>query len=269
MMRSIWRSVTTASTLMTAMALDTSMMGAALIVGPAFASWLSLSLSPLLPYAAITAMTVVAVATTVTTTSVVLPTSTAPKSWLGPLSSSPLRRLLAADAIFVMAVTAMDVVLPIHARQEGAGELTGLYVGSLAAGSVIGSFALVTAARRLPRGLVLPLLLGLFTLGCGALAVAARLSPVVVLTVCPVAGLVTGSLFTVLRTAGGDLAPARQATETMSWLSTFDTVGGAAGAAMFASLAETTGGSTALALIPGLSVIAALASWRVQGLRQG
>ncbi|MET9887050.1 MFS transporter [Streptomyces sp. NPDC006430] len=264
MMRSVWHSVTTSTTLNTAMALDASMMGAALIVGPVLAGWLSLSLSPLLPYAAITTMTVTTVALVVVNSSAVVTPSAEVGHWLGPLASSPLRRLLAADALFVMGVTAVDVVLPIYARQEHAAELTGFYLGSLAVGSVVGSFVLGTATNRLPRRLALPVLLGLFALGCAALAVAAGLSPMAALMVCPAAGLVIGSLFALLRTTGGDLAPAGQVTETMSWLSALDMAGGAAGAAVFAHLADAKGSLTALVLVPVLVVTAAVASWRGQ-----
>ncbi|MFC7306819.1 MFS transporter [Streptomyces monticola] len=263
MMRSIWHSATDGTTLSTAMALDASMMGAALIVGPVLASWLSLRLSPLVPYAAITAMTVLSVGLVATSCSVPV-RSAPPGHWLGPLASPPLRRLLTVNALFVMAVTAVDVVLPMHARQVHAMELTGLYLGLLAVGSVLGSFALGAATQRLPRRLELPVLLGLFTVGSAALAAATQFSPLVVLAVCPVAGLVIGALFATLRTTGGDLAPVGYVTETMSWLSTLDMVGGAAGAAVFAYLADTEGSGTALILIPVLIATAAAVSCRVQ-----
>ena len=264
MMRSIWHSVTDGTTLSTAMALDASMMGAALIVGPVLAGWLSLSLSPLLPYAAIAAMTVTSVGLVVVNFSAAPARSTSAGHWLGPLASPPLRRLLAADALFVMAVTAMDVGLPIYARQVHAVELTGLYLGILAVGSVLGSFVLGAATQLLPRGLKLPVLLGVFAVGAAALAVATRLSPVVVLLVCPVAGLVIGSLFATLRTAGGEIAPKGHVTETMSWLSTLDMVGGAAGAAVFARLADVEGSTTAFVFVPALIVTAAAVSCRTQ-----
>ncbi len=257
MMRALWHGVTDSSNLGTAMALDASMMGAALVVGPVFAGWLGLSLSPLLPYVAISGMTVVSVLLVANTPA--LPARSAPPGhWLGPLTSPTLRRVLAADALFVMAVTALDVVLPVHARQVHAQELTGLYLGVLAVGSVLGSFALGAAPRRLSDRVNLPVLLGVFTAGCVAVAVAARWSPVAVLAVCPAAGLVIGSVFAVLRTVGGASAPKGQVTETMSWLSTFDTIGGAAGAAVFAWLAEAQGGGTAFALVPVLGVTAAV-----------
>ncbi|MEV8019104.1 hypothetical protein AB0O76_22725 [Streptomyces sp. NPDC086554] len=90
------------------------------------------------------------------------PSSAGRRHWLGPLVSAPLRRLLAADALFVTAVTAVDVVLPIYAQEYQAAGFTGLYLAVLSIGSVLGSLALAV---------------------------------------------------------GGDLAPAGQATETMSWLS--------------------------------------------------
>ncbi|GAA1102549.1 MFS transporter [Kitasatospora arboriphila] len=264
MMRSVWHSVTTGTTLRTAMALDASMTGAALIIGPVLAGWLGLSLSPLLPYAAITTLTVTGVILVVVNSSAVVVPPAAAGHLRGLWASPALRRLLAAEALFVTAVTALDVVLPIHARQENAAGLAGLYLGGLAVGSVVGSFALGTATNRLSPGLALPVLLGVFALGCAALAVAAGLSPTAVLLVCPVAGLVIGSLFALLRTTGGDLAPAGQVTETMSWLSTVDLAGGAAGAAVFAHLADAEGSRTALVLVPVVAATAAVAGRRVR-----
>ncbi|RAK30561.1 hypothetical protein B0I29_116220 [Actinoplanes lutulentus] len=49
-----------------------------------------------------------------------------------------------------------------------------------------------------------------------------------------------GSLFASVRTLGGDLAPNGRVTETMSWLSSLDMAGGAAGAAIFAQVAAHT-----------------------------
>ncbi|WP_409234575.1 MFS transporter [Streptomyces sp. PA5.6] len=272
MTRSAWHGVASGAALDTAMALDASLMGAALIVGPVLAGWLGLSVSPLLPYAVITALTVVSVALVMASAGTLAPppTGTAAASRARIWSSSPLRRLLIADGLFVMAVTAVDVVLPIYARQAHATELTGLYLGSLAVGSVVGSFTLGTFTRRLrrERGRVLPVLLLLFAVGCAALAAAVRLSPTVVLLVCPVAGLVIGSLFAVLRTTGGDLAPAGQVTETMSWLSSLDMAGGAAGAAVFAQLAGAWGSREALMCVPAIILVAAAASWRILGRKR-
>ncbi|RSO11693.1 hypothetical protein DMH18_08905 [Streptomyces sp. WAC 06783] len=44
---------------------------------------------------------------------------------LGPLASAPLRRLLIADGLFVLAVTATDVLLPAYAKEHDAAVFTG------------------------------------------------------------------------------------------------------------------------------------------------
>lgn len=78
---------------------------------------------------------------------------------------------------------------------------------------------------------------------------------------CPVAGLVLGSVFGTLRTVGSDLAKEGEVTETMSWLTSLDMAGGAVGAAVFAHLAVTEGSRTALMLVPVVVLLSAVAGW--------
>ncbi|WFE30982.1 hypothetical protein [Micromonospora sp. WMMD975] len=80
------------------------------------------------------------------------------------------------------------------------------------------------------------------------------------LLVCPAAGLMIGSLFATLRTMGGDLAPQGRVTQMMSWLNSIDIAGGVARAAVFAHIADAQGSRTALALIPGLLLVATMIS---------
>ncbi|GAA4605284.1 MFS family permease [Actinoplanes octamycinicus] len=259
MMRTVWRHATDGEALTTAMALDASMMGAALITGPALAGWLSLSLSPVAP------VLVLAVLTAGTVVLLIGGPPVSPRPVrsgrrAGLLAAAPVRRLLVTNGLFVMAVTALDVVLPSYAREFQVASLTGVYLGVLSIGSVLGSFALGAAAHRLRADRRLRLHLGVFAAGSAALALSARWSPLAVLLVCPAAGLMIGSLFATLRTLGGDLAPHGRVTETMSWLSTLDMAGGAAGAAVFAQLADAQGSRAALALIPVLLLAAAAVS---------
>ncbi|AEV83317.1 MFS transporter [Actinoplanes sp. SE50] len=293
MMRTLWRRVTDAGTLSTAMALDSSMAGAALIVGPAVAGWLSVAVSPVAPFVVITALTAGTVVLLIGVTAtpsrtgsprhrpgrVAAPPSRQPDrlgttlpSRPGPvaaalprrpgllaaalprrpglLATPSLRRLLVANGLFVSAVTATDVVLPGYAREFHAAGLAGVYLGVLSVGSVLGSFAVGAAPALLRRGSGLRQRLGLFTAGSAALALGSWLSPAAVLLFCPLTGLMIGTLFATLRTTGGDLAPPDRVTETMSWLSTMDLTGAAAGAAVFAHIAGSAGSRTALALIP-------------------
>ncbi|MEU7390105.1 MFS transporter [Streptomyces tanashiensis] len=147
MMRAVWHSATTSATLNTAMSLDASMMGVALIIGPVLAGWLSL-FSSLLPSAAVATMTVTTVALVVGRSSALVGPSAGARHWLGPLASSLLRRLLAADALVVMGVTAVDVVLPVYARQEHVAKLTGLYLGPASAGQHVQGRGRARAGER-------------------------------------------------------------------------------------------------------------------------
>ncbi|MFI6088178.1 MFS transporter [Streptomyces sp. NPDC051218] len=261
MMRSAWHRSTSSGPantglLATAMALDSSMMGAALVMGPVLASWLSLAISPVMPFAAVALLTAAAVGLLINTPGP--PSRPArPGHWLGPLTSAPLRRLLAADALFVMAVTAVDVVLPIYAQEYDAAEFTGLYLGVLSVSSVLGSLALGAVPQLLSRGPKISILLCAFAAGAGALTLVAGMSPLAALLVCPMAGLAIGCTFAALRATGGDLAPEGQVTETMSWLSSLDLVGGAMGAAVFAHIAAERGSRAALLLIPAVALLAA------------
>ncbi|MFH8407559.1 MFS transporter [Streptomyces sp. NPDC018019] len=259
LMRTVWHNAAERGMFTTAMALDSAMMGTALVTGPVLASWLSLSFSGTVPLIVIAVLTAVVVFLLLDTE--VPPRPAGRRHWLGPLTSAPLRRLLIADGLFVLAVTATDVLLPIYAKEHGAAVFTGAYLSALSIGSVLGSLALGAMPGLLARGPKLSVLLLVFAAGGGALALGARLSPVAVLFLSPVAGLVLGSVFGTLRTVGSDLAKEGEVTETMSWLTSLDMAGGAVGAAVFAHLAVTEGSGTALALVPAVVLLSALAGW--------
>ncbi|WJV50783.1 MFS transporter [Streptomyces flavofungini] len=249
----------------TAMALDSAMTGAALIVGPALAGWLSVSVSPDAPLITVAVLSAAAVWSLTGLPAAPRPVARrgqgvgalGPPGLWGPLRSAPLRRLLAVDGLFVCAVTGMDVVLPSYAREHGTAAYAGWCLAALSVGSVVGGLVLgaVPALWGGP-GRRLGVLLCVFAAGAGALACAARVSPPVVLLVCPVAGLAIGSVFAALRTTGGDLAPEGRITETMSWLSTLDLAGGAVGAAVFAQVAAEAGSGPALIAVAGAAVLA-------------
>ncbi|WP_405656258.1 MFS transporter [Streptomyces sp. RK9] len=255
MMRTVWQGVA-ARALGPAMALDSAMTGAALIFGPALAGRLGVSVSPGAPLLVVGVLSAGAVWSLLG-----LPVARGPVGrglGAGPLRSAPLRRLLAVNGLFVCAVTGMDVVLPSYARKRGAAAYAEWCLGALSVGSVAGGLALgLCLPCREGRGRRIGVLLCVFAAGAGALACAARVSPPVVLLVCPVAGLAIGSVFAALRTTGGELAPEGRVTETMSWLSTLDLAGGAVGAAAFAQLAVVAGSGTALVAVAGVAVLAA------------
>ncbi|WKK24426.1 MFS transporter [Streptomyces olivoreticuli] len=259
MMRSVWFTAVDARALPTAMALDTAMTNIALITGPVLASWLSVAVWPAAPCVVIAALTTGAVSLLIVFP--VAPRTAVSGHWLGPLASAPLRRLLAAHGLFVVAITGVDVVLPVYAQAQHAAAYAGLYLGVMSVGSILGSLALGAAPSLLPRGPRISALLCVFAAGVGVLALATGFSPLVVLLLCPVAGVVVGSTFAALYTVAGDLAPRGRVTETMAWLSSLNQAGGAVGAALFAHLAVARGSGTALAVVPAVAVLAAVTGW--------
>ncbi|MER0240442.1 MFS transporter [Streptomyces sp. HSW2009] len=260
MMRTVWRSVTDSEAIATAMALDSSMMGTALIIGPVLASWLSLSVSPTAPFVVTTIFTALSILVLPRVTTASNP-SPAKRNWLGVLSSRSLRQILLAEGLFVASVTAVDVLLPLYAKEHNATAYTGIYLGALSIGSVAGSLALGAFPRWISRGPRASILLCVFATGVGLLALTTRFSAWAVLLVCPLAGLAIGGTFGTLRTLSGDLAPAGRVTETMSWLTTLDLAGGATGAALFTYLAAAHGSRTTLLLVPALLLLAAGIAW--------
>ncbi|MFH8590443.1 MFS transporter [Streptomyces rimosus] len=259
LMRTVWHHAAAPGMFTTAMALDSAMMGTALVTGPLLAGWLSLSVSAVVPLVVIAVLTAFVVCLLLDTEVPARPAGR--RHWLGPLTSAPLRRLLIADGLFVLAVTATDVLLPIYAKEHDAAVFTGACLSALSIGSVLGSLVLGTMPGFLARGPKLSVLLLVFAAGGGALALGAGLSPVAVLVLSPVAGLVLGSVFGTLRTVGSDLAKEGEVTETMSWLTSLDMAGGAVGAAVFAHLAAAEGSRTALAWVPAVVLLSALAGW--------
>ncbi|KWT60713.1 MFS transporter [Streptomyces albus subsp. albus] len=259
LMRTVLHNIAAQGMFTTAMALGSAMMGTALVTGPLLAGWLSLSFSAVVPLVVIAVLTAFVVCLLLDTEVPARPAGR--RHWLGPLTSAPLRRLLIADGLFVLAVTATDVLLPIYAKEHDAAVFTGACLSALSVGSVLGSLVLGTMPRFLARGPKLSVLLLVFAAGGGALALGAGLSPVAVLILSPVAGLVLGSVFGTLRTVGSDLAKEGEVTETMSWLTSLDMAGGAIGAAVFAHLAAAEGSRTALAWVPAVVLLSALAGW--------
>jgi len=260
MMRAIWHAGTGTRTLTTAMALDASLTGASLVVGPVLAGWLSVGLSPAAPFVVVAVLLTLAVALLI---GLPFPApADRPAHWLGPLTSAPLRRLFAAYTLYLVGITAVDVVLPVYAVRSGAPLFTGLYLGAMSVGSLLGSLGLGAVPHLLSRRRAVPALLCGFALAAALLALATRGGPLVVLLVAPVAGTVVGSTFGALFTVGGNLAPPGQVTETMAWLSSLGQVGGAAGAAFSAHLAVAAGSTTALLAVPPIALLAALFAGR-------
>ncbi|HUN35633.1 MAG TPA: MFS transporter [Trebonia sp.] len=261
-MRSVWRSAAGGDTLPTAMALDATMTDIALICGPMIASFLSVEMSPVVPIALMAAFMVCAV--TLLGKVEVGYRKGERGGWLSAVGSAPLRRLMVAYALFIVALTGAEILLPFYARESHAPVYSGLFMGAMSVGSIIGGLAVGAAPRVLSRGPRLSALLSVFAVGLVAIALAARVSPLVVLLVSPLTGVAIGSTFSTLYTLGGDLASDNRVTETMAWLSTINQAASALGAALAARADATVGSRTALLFVPVIVLATAVLGWRVR-----
>ncbi|MEU8870155.1 MFS transporter [Streptomyces javensis] len=264
LMRTLWRLVATEDTLVSAISLESMLMDLTLVTGPALATWLSLSVAPAMPLL-VCALSIGVATFLVRGLSGALPVVARPKGghWFGPLRSAPLRRVFIAYFVFCTGLNAIEVALPLYARHHDATGYTGIYLGTIAVGSILGALALGALPRALPARRRLPLLLTAYAVGTALLALAAGLSPVVLLIVCPVAGLAIGSTFAAIMMASGSLAPRGFENETQGWNSSLLQVGAAAGATASSSLAAAHGSLTVLSLVPVVIALAAATVWSV------
>lgn len=237
-------------------ALESALMDVTLIVGPVFATWLSISASPFAPFVATGALMAVAVALLLSARKASSAPRADPGDWREPLRSGPLRYVLAAMFLFCVALSAIEVVLPVYAQQHDAVGYSGGFLGALSVGSIIG--ALVLGAVPSPPRLMLPALLGLFAAGALLLGFAMTVGPVLVLVVSPLAGLVIGACFGHLYTAVGTVGPSGCENATQGWATSVTTVGFAVGAAAGAAIAGAAGAPAFLFLTPPAAVAAAL-----------
>ncbi|WP_406276968.1 MFS transporter [Streptomyces sp. NBC_00191] len=263
LMRTYWGSIAREKSLVSAMSLEAVMMDLTLISGPLLAAWLSTTVSPVLPFVVGGALMTGAVALMLT-----LPPAQGRRRpegsghWLGPLRSAALRRVFGAILLFCLTLSAVEVALPLYAQEHRLTSYTGLYLGALSVGSMLGGLTLGARPGLLARNRRLPLLLVVFLVGAALLALAARASPLIVLLICPVTGIAIGSTFSALFMAGGDLAPKGYENEAQGWAGSLIQVGAAAGAAAGASLAAAYGSATVLALTPVSVALAIPLVWR-------
>lgn len=260
LLRTHWTSVDRARGRSSANALESALMDVTLITGPVLATWLSTSLSPLLPFALIGALMAGAVVLLLTLHREPTERPGPPTGhWRAPLRSRPLRAVFGAQFLFCAALSATEVMLPVYAQQQHVASHSGWYLAGLSVGSIVGALGL--GAHDALARTELPGLLAVFVSGCVLLGLAMEVAPAAVLLVCPLTGLAVGSTFARLFTAIGALTPPGCDSETQGWANSMTTVGFAAGASAGASLAGAYGAGAFLLLSPvagGTAVLFAL-----------
>ncbi|MFD6156430.1 MFS transporter [Nocardia sp. NPDC060256] len=255
LLRGHWVAIAGERGLTAANSVESALMDLTLITGPALAAWLSVAASPFAPFFATSALMAVAVA--LMSTVRVGPRAPAehPGDWAGPLRARPLLLVLGALLFFSAALSVIEVVLPIYAQQHQVSGYSGGFLAGLSVGSIVG--ALVFGPMSSPRRPILPILLGLFVAGALLLGFAMTIGPLVVLAICPLAGLAIGSTFTHLYTAVWTVGPTGYENETQGWATSLTTTGAAAGSAAGAVVAGLTAAPTFVLLSAPTALIAA------------
>jgi MFS family permease len=249
-LRNLWSRQAPAQLLHTAFALDAAVYDLAYIAGPVLASSLAIGIAPA---AAVTVLLIL-------TGAAVIIIGARPghqaaavvrAAGMGPLRSPALRRLLLTAALANTALSATEVALIALMRVHHSLWASGLLLGALSAGSILGSLLLGTrgpaasSQRRLIRLLVM------YALGLGALT-AAGLAPPFLAVATPLAGLCLGPTLATLFTMAASAAPDGTGTEAQSWLNSIMNAGAAGGAAL--------AGLTAAEPVLGLALAAGTAA---------
>ncbi|WP_020667802.1 MFS transporter [Amycolatopsis nigrescens] len=255
LVRSYWVEVAGKDSVTSVNSLESAFMDVTLITGPVLATWLSTSSSQFAPFVAASVLMALAVALMSTVPVAPRGSGASTGDWRGSLRSVPLRYLLGALFSFCLALSAIEVLLPIYAGQHDASEYSGWFLAGLSVGSIAG--ALVIGPRRSSPRLILPALLGLFGAGAVLLALAMSAGPVLVLIVCPLAGLAIGATFAHLYTSVWNAATPGYENETQGWATSCSTIGFAAGAAAGSAVADVTGAPAVLFFSPAVLAVAA------------
>jgi len=267
-MRSLWSAHAAGPLRQAAFALDAAVFDLAYITGPVVASSLAAGLSPATAVGVLLALTAAATAAISrrgTAGPAAPDAGRAPRhrSFLGPLGSPGLRRLLLTGALVNLALSATEVALTGYVRLHHALWASGPLLAEVSAGSIAGS--LLLGARAAGAGAAderrrLPWMVACYSAGLAVLAAALLRVPLAAVAA-PLAGLCLGPTLATLFGLASSAVPGG-GTEAQAWLNCAMNGGAAAGAA----LAGVTAGAPALSLAVTAG-IAALAAGTAVGQR--
>ena len=271
-MRSLWSAHAAGPLRQAAFALDAAVFDLAYITGPVLASSLAAGLSPAAAVGVLLALTAAATAAisrrgTAGPAAPDVGHALRPRSFLGPLGSPGLRRLLLTGALVNLALSATEVALTGYVRLHHALWASGPLLAEVSAGSIAGS--LLLGARAAGAGAAderrrLPWTVACYSVGLAVLAAALLRAPLVAVAA-PLAGLCLGptlaTLFGLASSAVPGSAVPGGGTEAQAWLNCAMNGGAATGAA----LAGVTAGAPALSLTAAAGVAALAAGTAVAG----
>jgi len=241
----------------TALAFESVVAEAIFIAGTVLAGSLaSLGMTSLLAAAACRFAGVLALAGLASTAA--LPRSRERLHWLGPLTSGPFRMLLVVIACNFAAFGALDVGIAAFARDAGAPSVTGMLLGLLGGGSILGGVVQGGRDWHAPLTRQQSGWLAAMTLGLAAVVLAPNL--VLLGLLLAAAGLAVAPAATVQMSLGAAFAPLGATTEAFTWIASLSYVGFAAGNALAGRVVEDAGPRSALVAAAAFAGAATLLS---------
>lgn len=248
--RLMWREMTTGALRTTALSLDTMLTDLGFIVGPTIAAFLVVFVAP---WAGLAASALLCTTATLLLLSRKLPHRREPPRsvrghWTGPLRSRGLRGTMAAATFFFLAVRAIELAFPVWAQQHDMPVMSGVLLSCMSVGSVTGGLVLGGLPPRWSVRARLPVTLAALCLGTVLVAAASFTRAPVLIVATVLTGLALGPSFVALWATAGELSARDSSAETLSWISSFMSLGGAAGAAVGSAVAHQFGPGALLAL---------------------
>ncbi|MFE0379533.1 MFS transporter [Streptomyces inhibens] len=248
--RLMWREMTTGRLRTTILSLDTMLADVGFIVGPTIAAFLVVAVAPWAGLAASALLCTIAVL-------LLLfrglphepkPPQSAERHWLGPLRNRVLRRTMAAAMSFFLAVRAIELAFPAWAQQHSSPLMSGVLLSCMSVGSVTGGLILGGLPARWSAKATLPVTLAVLCLGTLLVAAASFTWTALLVVAAALMGIALGPSFVALWATVGELSPANMSAETLSWVSSFMSLGGSVGAAVGSVVAQALGPGALLVL---------------------
>lgn len=248
--RLMWRELAPDELRPAILSLDAVLADVGFIVGPTVGAFLVVVVAPWAAVAASALLSAIAVLVLVTRG---LPRQreqpqSAVRQRLGPLRIAALRRAMAAAVLFAMAVRAIELAFPAWAQQHDAPLMSGVLLSCMSVGSMAGGLVLGALPPQRSIKATLSATLGVLCLGTLLAAAASLTSTAILVVAAALMGIALGPSFVALYATAGDLSPANMAAETQSWVSSFMSFGGAAGAAISGLIIQDLGAAAVLVL---------------------
>lgn len=255
-----WRELVTSELQTTALTLHTVLVDVGFIVGPSAAAFLVVMVAP---WAGLAVSALLTTSTTLLLSVRQVPHQyTQPRSaelhWPSLLCNRVMCAMIAAAVLFFLAVRVIELALSAWAQQHNAPLLSGVLLTCMSVGSVAGGLALGALPTKSSAQVTVPAALAVLSMGTLLVTVASFTRAGVLVAATTLMGVALGPSFTAMYAAANSMSPADRSAETLSWLVSFMSLGGAVGAAVAGTVIPEFGPGALLAIAAVSLVVASM-----------